>query len=367
MTKILFTVNSLNLGGIQHVTALITDELTKRGNDVTLFCNDKKKKDFFYTSAKIIRPKRTVMNLLFKKTRAVIRRYICKYLTSNSVFELLKIIQRNNYDYVVLNPEYYEAATYIKKKKLNTKVILWIHNNYDMYMKSDYYFSDKQNLIKAIQVSDGLVCLEKYTAKKWKAYNKNVTIIHNPISIDSKGIICDLSSSIISCASRVVIQQKGLDYLIEIAKEIPNNWIIQFAGSGPDEDKFHSLVKAAHVENKIIFCGKLTPEQLIDFYSRSSIFLMTSRWEGFPLVAGEAMSFGLPIVGFDIPALEEVTENGKYGILAQNSNISDLKYKLKRLIGDIELRKKYSSLSYKRVKTFSVEHIIPCWEKLFLN
>ena len=62
---------------------------------------------------------------------------------------------------------------------------------------------------------------------------------------------------------------------------------------------------------------------------------MTSRWEGFSLVSAEAMSVGLPIVAFDIPALCEVTDDGRYALLAHDGDVEDFCRQVGKLISSV--------------------------------
>src|SRR5699024_31896 len=101
-------------------------------------------------------------------------------------------------------------------------------------------------------------------------------------------------------------EQKGLDYLIEIGKVLNENWEILVAGDGADKDTFNQMIKENYLEDKIILKGSLKSEELVDLYKSGSIFISTSRWEGFGLVITEAMSFGLPIVSFNNSGPREI-------------------------------------------------------------
>jgi glycosyltransferase involved in cell wall biosynthesis len=90
---------------------------------------------------------------------------------------------------------------------------------------------------------------------------------------------------------------------------------------------------------------------------------MTSRYEGFPLVAVEAMSFGLPLIGFDIPSLKEVTSNGEYGKLIDFGDVESMASFITKILNDKELLSIYSEKSLKRSKELSVSSIANTWCK----
>lgn len=157
------------------------------------------------------------------------------------------------------------------------------------------------------------------------------------------------------------MEQKGLDYLIEIAKKIEDEWKIVIAGDGPDKEKFIQMIKKNKLEQKIIVKGALENQQLIQLYLSGSIFISTSRWEGFGLVITEAMSFGLPIVSFDNSGPREILKGGKYGILIEKNNIQQFIDSLLILLKDIRRRKILQQKSLERIKDFNIDVISKKW------
>src|SRR5699024_7468530 len=101
-------------------------------------------------------------------------------------------------------------------------IIAWQHNNADVYL--DIYYNDILNSFKkGLNYADLVVCLTKYDKKIFSKFNQNTVTIYNPIVIDkSKGnYISNLSNKNIIFVSRYSIEQKGLDLLVKLAKEIP--------------------------------------------------------------------------------------------------------------------------------------------------
>jgi glycosyltransferase involved in cell wall biosynthesis len=175
-----------------------------------------------------------------------------------------------------------------------------------------------------------------------------------------------LDSKTIAFTGRLEIEQKGLDYLIAVAKGLPEGWKIAVAGSGNDAKEFTELIRVNNLSGKIILKGALFGSDLLRHYLDSSIFILPSRWEGFPLVSVEAMSLGLPVVAFDIPALREVTENGQYGVLAKSGNVQSLVEQISKLTMNREMREKYARLGIARSAFFSVPAITAVWERLLM-
>src|SRR5699024_4738402 len=113
------------------------------------------------------------------------------------------------------------------------------------------------------------------------------------------------------------------------------------AGDGADKDTFNQMIKENYLEDKIILKGSLKSEELVDLYKSGSIFISTSRWEGFGLVITEAMSFGLPIVSFNNSGPREILKNGQYGILVEQDNVEEFSRKVNELVQDRIIRKSF--------------------------
>ena len=244
---------------------------------------------------------------------------------------------------------------------VNVKCIAWVHNNFDYYAK--YYTKGYTNeFFTGVKQADATVCLTHSDLKKYAKISENSLCIYNPLTLNNKHI-SSLKNKQICFTGRIDFAQKGIDYLIEVAKKIPEDWVISVAGGGKkaEVDKLSELIGKLGLENKLNFKGPLLDEGLKQHYLGSSVYLMTSRWEGMPLVLAEAMCFGLPIVAFEQSGSSEVLAKGKYGALIEQGNIGALMRKLKKLMNDISTRKYYQQLSLQRVKDFDVSSITTDW------
>lgn len=200
--------------------------------------------------------------------------------------------------------------------------------------------------------------------RKYVQLNKNTTFIYNPLTISNdKNKVSDLRNKKIAFVGRLVIETKGLDYLIEIAKNIEEDWKVEVAGDGRDKRRFIEMIKKNNLENKIVLKGALGTQELRELYLSSSIFISTSRWEGFGLAVTEAMSFGLPIISFDNSGPREILKCGQYGILVEKYNVNKFTENLLILTSDFEKRRKLQKKSLERANDFQIDIIIDKWEK----
>ncbi|MFT8704826.1 glycosyltransferase [Bifidobacterium aquikefiricola] len=363
--RVLFVLQDLHLGGIQRVNSTIASALNSTEYDVSLLLT--RPNDAVYSSTcHTYTTRRDVKNFIFDGSRHVLRKIPFLSINNVSINRLYQFLRKHSFDVIILNPGFFSAAARIKQLYPRTRTLLWMHNNFDIYM--DKYFADSQKeLGAAAREADGIICLERYTLSKWKAFNKNCYLIHNPTTIESDGKVADLNSKKIAFAGRLVIQQKGLDYLLQIAELIPDDWYISVAGSGQDEEQINAMAKERNLLAKLQFKGPLYGTDLLNHYLSSSILVMPSRWEGFSLVAVEAMSCGLPIVAFDIPAMREATDNGHFSLLADYGNVASFASELNSLIQSFEKRQRYSSLSLRRSKDFSINSVVSTWQQMLAD
>jgi glycosyltransferase involved in cell wall biosynthesis len=99
--------------------------------------------------------------------------------------------------------------------------------------------------------------------------------------------------------------------------------------------------------------------------TEASIFALSSRFEGFPMVLLEAMSVGLPVVSFDCPTgPREIVEDGRNGLLVPEADVDALAAALIRMIEDDELRRRCSKGALETAERYSIEAIGARWDEL---
>ena len=358
------------MGGIERVLTTCVNKLSKRYT-IYVFCLEKT--DLFYKLNQDI----TILyaSKLFAPTLKIARfihNGLKKYFNVNMKLSMWasiikKRIDKEHFDTVVYLPSTFFMFPSLIKNKNNKKNIIWTHNNYKVYI-DDYYKYLKGELIESLKISDIVVTLTEEDKEGFFSYSntKNIVKINNPLTIVNTGKNSNLQNRIISITCRYAIKHKGLDFIMQIAKNIPENWKIAIAGTGSKSEvnELKKLISSYNLTKKIILRGALNGEDLRKHYRESSLYIMTSRWEGFGLVLTEAMSFGLPVIAFENSGSNEVLDNGKYGILVEQGNVEKFSRELNHMISDYELRKEYSKKSLERVKDFQIDNIVEQWEKI---
>ena len=107
-------------------------------------------------------------------------------------------------------------------------------------------------------------------------------------------------------------------------------------------------------------------EDIAEEFAKSSIYVMSSRYEGFGLVLAEAMSCGLPCISFDCPyGPREIITDGEDGLLADDGNIENLAKKLEHLMSNEELRIEMGTMAIQNISRFKPDSIMAQWINLF--
>ncbi len=194
---------------------------------------------------------------------------------------------------------------------------------------------------------------------------EKVTVIPNPVLPSSEPkSTCD-NKRIITVGR--LVYQKGFDNLIKAFKPISEHhpdWKLDIYGDGPLKSDLENLINEYHLEEKVNLCG--LSSQIPKEFSTSSIFVMSSHFEGFPMVLIEALTQGVPCISFDCPnGPSDIIKNGVNGLLVENQNIHDLANAIELLIKNDNERKRLGNNAPDSIKQFSKDIIIKKWYELF--
>ena len=115
--------------------------------------------------------------------------------------------------------------------------------------------------------------------------------------------------------------QKGMDKLVEAFAIVADRhpaWDLVIVGDGPAEADLRNLAVARGISGRVRLTGPI--HNVFQQYVESNLFVLPSRWEGFPNALAEALAHGLPAVGFrDTPGVAQLIKHGETGWLADGS------------------------------------------------
>lgn len=352
--RICFLIADLSAqGGTERVTSIIANGLLSRKYEVDIISCRNEPKCFFSLNKEI-----RVYSLRAEKVKGKFRR---RYA---SIKKIWKLVCDRKYDVIIAVDVYLYLYLFPVQIMKKSKCIAWEHFNCNISsMKSS-------GLARALAVifADQVVVLGKQDLnnyiRKFKKSN-NITYIYNPVAFEKTTNISIDKHRIIAVGR--LTEQKGFDLLIEawniIEKEDKDSdWILDIYGKGKLEEQLinqidqHDL-KRVHLKG---YADNICAE-----YLNSSIFVLSSRYEGFVLVLIEALACGLPCVSFNCPeGPSETIEDEVNGFLVENGNVYQLAEKLMQLMHNEELRKEFSSNAHNNLQRFDIQDVLNSWERL---
>ena len=230
-----------------------------------------------------------------------------------------------------------------------------------------------KSLVGKLKRLDQLVVLTDKSKASWPELS-NVTVIPDPITIEVK------SDERGKCSKRVVTigryaYQKGYDLLLQAWKEIEKlkkleeykevkEWTLDIYGQGDQTDYLELMTELGIDANR---CHLNDPvEDVVSVYQDSSIFVLSSRFEGFGMVLVEAMACGLPVVSFDCPAgPDEIITDGVDGLLVPSGDVHALAEKLMALMSDEDLRIRLGQKAILTAQRYNMAALAGQWTVLF--
>lgn len=388
MNKICFIVDSIfTIGGVQRVTAVIAKELAKE-HDVTIvtFDNADQKdtslynlyessiKYRFFSYPKVSSAKKKICRIIsgiYLKSQPNAR--WCSDIYAHSSFpselrnSLAAELQQGNYDVIIgVHAPLAARLASLRKQLPNTKLIGWLHNSYEALFgdNSHYYIGAKRrrHYIYQFRKLDNVVVLCQDDSNRFQQFDKQFipTVIYNPLTL-KPGNKSQGNSKRFLTIGRFTPLHKGIDLLIEafhLFVQKNKDWQLDIVGGGEQKEAFQKLINRYQLEDRITIHP--FTNQIQDFYSNAQVYVLSSRWEGMPLVLVEAMSHGLPIITSDLPVCQEILED--FGMYFPNGNIEGLAQRLEDAT-HIDWKSK-SEEAIKIAQRFDVEHIVEQWKQL---
>ena len=256
----------------------------------------------------------------------------------------------------------------IRKNLHAKKVIGWMHNSYQAFFENDHPYLDhlKEHFMYQMRKLDETVVLTHTDAELFqKNLGLKTTVIYNPLTIEP-GPRCDINSKTFLAVGRMSPLHKGFDILIKafalFAKQ-NKEWKLNIVGDGPEKENLQKLINDNELSDRITIYP--FTKDIQKYYSAASVFVLSSRWEGFPLVIMEALAHGLPIIASDIPVCREFLRNIDFCTFFKSQDILDLK-KSMIIMSEKSNIDEYSEKAYLFSKSCNNIHTIEQdWENIF--
>lgn len=360
--------------GVARVLTMKANYFAEKFNyDITIILTEGKDKPLFYQLSDKIHVVNLDLNFeemwhqsFFKKTLIYLKKQRkFKYLLTRELMQL-----RPDISVTLLRRE----INFINEIKDGSKKIGELHVNRDNYRNFEQIDANMlknlfakfwmKNLVSHLKRLDKFIILTEEDRHNWEELD-NVAIIPNPLPFTPKAI-SPLSEKRVIAVGRYVYQ-KGFDLLLKawaIVEKTCPEWTLVIMGDG-NRSEYEGLVDELHIDKtRCKLLGRT--EHIQDEYIKSSILVMSSRFEGFGMVLVEAMACGIPVVSFECPCgPKDIIKDRIDGILVENGNVEKLAEAMIWTIQHPEQLEVMSQNALNNVKRFNIDKIANQWKQLF--
>jgi GalNAc-alpha-(1->4)-GalNAc-alpha-(1->3)-diNAcBac-PP-undecaprenol alpha-1,4-N-acetyl-D-galactosaminyltransferase len=369
--RLSLVISSLSYGGAERVMSMMANYLAEKGLDVILITLDTQEKDFYELDPKV---KRVAIGLMQESPHVV------KALFNNlrRIRALRKAIKTNSPDAVISFVDKMNVLTLLSciGLSVNNKIVSErtdptkheIGRIWELLRRITYPLAKR-------------VVLQTENVGKWARNiirEEKIAIIPNPFSFSNEVPEQDDSAFLPlfgGTPQRTIVTmgrlsyEKGFDLLLrafaELADSFPE-WRVIIFGEGDERDSLSCLARDLRVADKVFLPGRVkNPAFLL---KQADLFVMPSRYEGFPNALCEAMVCGLPVISFDCPSgPRDIISDGIDGILVPPEDVNALAEAIAKLIGDVEKRRMLSQNAKQVAERFGISQVIRKWEDLIYH
>ena len=380
--RIAIVTVALSHGGAERVGAMLANGFYQQGHSVTIFtdCNEP---------------------IIYEVNESIqIKDFVGK--TPNKILKWIKAVviircylKRVKPDVVIGIMGLCTFVSYIASLGLRIPIIMTEHNAFERPASAPLPFSLKIFKFWVNKLYKHITVLTKADKKVIGNRLRNVTVMPNPLLLKPVNDIPQKENIVLAAGRVDAWHVKGFDVLIKSWKKIQvfngsddenenlNGWWLKIAGDGKkesfeylmnllpdgewknlnDDDNDNKSAVWRSEKYRIEFLGfKKVIEEL---YKKSSVFVLSSRYEGFGLVLIEAMSQGCACVACDYKGRQrEIIQDDNQGLCCEPDNVEALAEAIKKMIDDNEYREGIRENAIERSKYYSLENTIKRWEAI---
>ena len=345
-------------GGIERVLSILIRSLYKKEN-IDIYClslNESKPLDFY------LLPTDLKTDYLFEDAINM-----KNALLKGGIGRLIRYLKKNQIDVIVACGVIYFPLACIGAKLAGIKVISWEHTNPSC--TNEFAFEGiSRNIGARFSDMNVLIAEEARTYYEKHFRKKRNVVIYNPTDnkLFENDCCYNRNSRMLVSVGRLSYQ-KNYPLLIDIAAELfkkHNDWCWHIYGEGEQREELEKKIVEKGLVGKLVLKGAVP--NLYDIYPDYAAIVMTSRYEGFPMVLIEAAAKGLPMVSFDISTgPKEIIVDNENGFLVSKYDVESMLAKLEILMDDVELRESFSTAAKCKATSYGVDNISRQWCTLF--
>jgi len=359
--KITLVISSLSGGGAERVISIMANYWAEAAHQITILTFDDGKSPHYHISKSI---KWHALNIVYQSNF-----WIGGLLNNLKRIQVLrKYILQSKPDCVISFISSTNILVLLATRFLSCKIIISERNHPKSAKENRKTWFWLRKILYPL--ADHLVVQTDSIKEYFRSYNGSVQVIHNPAKVDPESLYNEPEVLLPTCNKLVAMgsmtTQKGFDLLIDVFANIyrrHSNWNLIILGEGALKNELKSRARELHIENAVFFAGRV--KNPFSIMSRCDLFVLSSRYEGFPNALLEAMACGLPVVSFDCPTgPSQLIHHGINGLLVPPEDKYELEKALKSLMEKKELRERMGKKAKYVSKQYALNKIMAQWNKI---
>ena len=370
--KILYQIHSTyNPGGMERVLLnKVTYLVEKMGWEVTVVTTDQKDRPPFYPFTEGVRMIDLGINYSDDNGKPFLKK-LAGYFKRRKEHKarLMALLEKERPD--VVDCFYPGECSFVPSLKDGSKKVMELHQS-----KLFHYQYNRSGLMgladkvrarmdeRLVRKFDRFVVLTQEDKQMWGEM-PGIRVIPNAANFIAENY-SDCSAKRVIAVGRLDYQ-KSFDRLImaweKVVQKRPD-WRLDIFGQGEWKEMLQKMIDDRGLQDVVRV--NAPTKNIGKEYSESSMLVMSSHYEGFPMVMVEAMACGLPAVSFDFKCgPKDIIKDGENGVIVPDGEIDALAEAMMKLMGDDELRKRMGEEAKKVVETYSEEKVMSKWMKLY--
>lgn len=381
-----------SLGGTKRVVTLIANELSQR-HEVTIMCHQNRMKEDREMYGLSPRVNVDFLNIYdyvddYRRNPHTLFRKFCRetnksigwlnrdrssgllaeaIFPENARISLADYINSRGYDVVIATGRM-SLWLGMMAPYLHCKTVGWQHSSFDAYIYTDdAIFKNQTSLMKRFFPKlSAYIVLSQYDQRDYREkLGIETVVMTNPRSFTSEEKSKSVNKHFLMVTRFEYV--KGLDMAMESFRTFAkkeDSWDLILVGSGTLEKEIHKMAEEYGISDRVQFIGySNNPQQ---YYLESSVLLMPSRWEGWPMSVLEAYEYGLPVIAYHVAAMDLIIRDGETGLIVDAFDTNQFADAMLKLANDNELRQRMSKNAVEESGKYAIEPIGQQWD-IFLE
>lgn len=359
--RLTLVIGTFGAGGAERVMAMMASYWVAQGHDITLVTLSPESDDWFELDRRVHRVGLDLLSVSTGIGQAI-------YHNVRRIIRLRQQFRRSQPNIVISFLDTTNILTLLASLGLGIPIIVSERINPEHHALGGGW----RGLRSVLYRHAGAVVVQSRTVGEWACRivaTKKIYVIPNPIKplpISGRANVLNQRVGNTIIAMGRLVRQKGFDILIEAfgrcAAKHPG-WSLVILGDGEERLNLQALAADLGIGDRIYFAGKVRePDKML---READLFVLSSRYEGFPNALLEAMASGLAAISADCPSgPNEIIRDGVNGVLVRPDDVEALAAAMDGLMTDPLERQRLGVQAMEVVERFGINHVMKIWDEL---